>query len=108
MEFINEELEEMEMPTPCQKCGEWFDLHDGYGSKKWFPKTTICEECHELEEDEIDKDEEISQLQETIDDAKVTILEAKLRLKELGIEDESFSSKFQNKVKELQMKKDQS
>ena len=21
--------EEMEMPTPCIRCGEWFNLHDG-------------------------------------------------------------------------------
>jgi len=27
----------MEMPTPCQKCGNLFDLNDGTGSTKWFP-----------------------------------------------------------------------
>ena len=32
----------MEMPTPCQKCGGWFDLLDGGGSEKWFPNTVIC------------------------------------------------------------------
>lgn len=88
MEFIDGEfeLEEMEMPTPCKKCGEWFDLHDGYGSKKWFPKTTICETCHEEEEDEITIDEEIEELKETISEAQDTISTAKEKLKELGIE----------------------
>ncbi|EJL66285.1 hypothetical protein [Flavobacterium sp. CF136] len=83
-EYEGSELENMEMPTPCQKCGEWFDLHTGYGSKKWFPKTTICSDCHELEEDEIDIDEEISDLKETISDAEDTISTAKKRLKELA------------------------
>lgn len=91
MELINGEFEhedsvfdDMEMPTPCQKCGNWFDLHTGVGSKKWFPKTTICETCGEEEEDEIDIDEEIKDLHETISDAEDSISTAKARLKELS------------------------
>lgn len=49
--------EEMEMPTPCQHCGEIFDLNDGYGSEKWHPNIVICENCHEKEEAEIEEDE---------------------------------------------------
>lgn len=52
-EFINE----MEMPTPCQKCGDMFDLNDGYASNKWYSNTTICSECHAKEQDEIEQDE---------------------------------------------------
>lgn len=36
---------DFEMPTPCQKCGEIFDLNDGVGSELWFPNTVICENC---------------------------------------------------------------
>ena len=38
-----EDDDEMDMPTPCQKCGNLFDLNDGVGSEKWFPNTVICE-----------------------------------------------------------------
>lgn len=48
---------EMEMPTPCQQCGEVFDLNDGYGSEKWYPNTVICENCYREEENEIEEDE---------------------------------------------------
>jgi hypothetical protein len=30
-------ITEMEMPTPCQKCRELFDLNDGQPSYEWFP-----------------------------------------------------------------------
>ncbi|WP_336689397.1 MULTISPECIES: zinc ribbon domain-containing protein [unclassified Chryseobacterium] len=69
-----EEFEEMEMPTPCQHCGELFDLNDGYGSEKWYPNTTICENCYELEKGEIAMDEDIQEmkdeLSQAIDNAK--------------------------------------
>jgi hypothetical protein len=48
----------MEMPCPCQHCGEWFDLHDGRGSKLWYPGTVICLECSREEREEIEADEE--------------------------------------------------
>ena len=51
------ENEEMEMPTPCEHCGEWFDLNDGYGSEKWHPNTVICENCYEKESEEIEEDD---------------------------------------------------
>lgn len=54
---MEEDYFEMEMPTPCQACGEIFDLNDGYESEKWYPRTTICASCHEKEEEEIEEDE---------------------------------------------------
>lgn len=77
--------EEMEMPCPCQKCGEWFDLNDGCRSDKWYPNTVICETCGREEEKEIERDEEIQELKEAINDAEYTIKDSKERLKELGI-----------------------
>ena len=73
----------MEMPCPCQKCGGWFDLHDGTGSDKWFPNTIICEQCGEIEQKEIEVEEEISELKSEIEDAEYTITEGKKRLTEL-------------------------
>lgn len=79
-------MDEMEMPTPCQKCGEIFDLNDGFGSKKWFPNTVICQKCGDAEEKEIERDEEIQDLKVAIDDAEITIKDARARLLELGVD----------------------
>lgn len=73
----------MEMPTPCQNCGDWFDLHDGYGSKKWYPKTVICQDCFEKEEEEIEEDEEIQELEEEIPEIELELKEKKEKLKTL-------------------------
>ena len=35
--------EEMDMPTPCKNCGEWFDLHEGGPSKDG--KYQLCIDC---------------------------------------------------------------
>ena len=78
--------EEMEMPCPCQKCGKWFDLNDGYGSEKWFPNTVVCKTCHREEEKEIERDEEIQDLKQELDDAVYTVNNCKKRLKEFGID----------------------
>ncbi len=78
--------EELEMPTPCQKCGEIFDLNDGTGSIKWFPNTVICQKCGDEEEKEVARDKEIEDLKSQIDDANFTIKEARSRLMELGID----------------------
>lgn len=52
-----ENFGEMDMPTPCESCGDWFDLNDGYGSDKWHPDIVICVKCHGLEVVEIEEDE---------------------------------------------------
>lgn len=57
MNYENFEDEEMDMPIVCQHCGEIFDLNDGCESQKWYPNITICEKCHEEEDDEIVQDE---------------------------------------------------
>lgn len=50
-------MENFEMPTPCQHCGEIFDLNDGLGSEKWYQNTVICEKCYLIEEAELEEDE---------------------------------------------------
>jgi len=52
------DLEQMEMPTPCEHCGKTFDLNDGRRSNKWHLDIIICEQCgieemQEIEEDDI-------------------------------------------------------
>jgi uncharacterized Zn finger protein (UPF0148 family) len=79
----------MEMPTPCVKCGEVFELLDGLTSEKWFPErngrgTIICEPCGREEREEIERDEEISELKEQIDEAEYVVRSARDRLVELG------------------------
>lgn len=78
----------MEMPTPCVKCGEIFELNDGWTSEKWFPVrngtgTIICEPCGREEEAEIERDEEISALNEEIEQAEYTLNSARNRLAEM-------------------------
>lgn len=75
--------ENMEMPCPCHKCGGWFDLHDGCGSEKWFPNTVICESCSRIEEQEIEIEDEISELKSEIEDAEYTVKNGKERLVDL-------------------------
>lgn len=84
MEFIELD-EEMEMPCKCQHCGDWFDLNDGYGSTKWYPSVVICEKCKEEEDAEIEQDEEVAELRDTMSDAEYTLAEGRKRLKELGV-----------------------
>ena len=75
----------MEMPTPCQKCGEIFDLHDGSPSQKWFRNTVVCEDCGRLEDDEMERDEEIEDIKNQLSDAEFTINECNKRLKDFNI-----------------------
>jgi len=74
-----EDFEEMEMPTLCN-CGEWFDLHDGFPSRKL--NITICEECYNREVEIIDLEEEIQDLENWIADGD-NVRENKMTLKEL-------------------------
>ena len=46
---------EMEMPTYCQHCCEIFDLNDGRCSEKWYPNVIICENCWNVEREEIEE-----------------------------------------------------
>lgn len=73
----------MEMPTPCQKCGDIFDLNDGCGSDKWYPNTVICETCSIKEQKEVEIDEEIEELKLDITNTEWDLERWKKRLKEL-------------------------
>lgn len=77
---------EFEMPTPCQNCGNLFDLNDGTVSTKWFPNTVICSKCGDEEQALVERDEEIEDLKNQIDDAVFTIKEARSRLIGLGVQ----------------------
>lgn len=70
------------MPTPCQKCGEWFDLNDGRGSKKWYPNTVICSDCAKEEQEEIERDKESGKLEADIAELENDIQIAKREIKE--------------------------
>jgi hypothetical protein len=83
MSGIDDENWEMDMPTPCEHCRHIFDLNDGYGSEKWHKGIVICPKCYELEEQEIERDNEILDLQNVISDAEITIKDSTERLNEL-------------------------
>lgn len=61
--------EEMDMPTPCQHCGELFDLNDGGTSGKWYPNTIICPQCSDEEDKEIEEDERWETINDEISNA---------------------------------------
>lgn len=71
------------MPTPCQRCGDIFDLNDGKESKKWYPNTVICTPCAATELAEIGIDEEIQELKDNISDALTDISGWQDRLEKL-------------------------
>ncbi len=85
MENYLEFDDEMDMPCPCEVCGEWFDLQEGSTSPR-KPNIVICESCADKQQEEIDREEEIEDLRNTIEDAAITIREAVKRLKELNVE----------------------
>lgn len=78
----------MEMPTPCNNCGELFDLHDGKVSPRYPPvgadRIIICESCADKEQEEVDREEEIAELKEQIADYEYTLNAARERLAEIG------------------------
>lgn len=75
-EYEHSEFDDMEMPTPCQKCDNWFDLNDGVGSEKWYPRTVICPECGEKEQTIVELENEIEDLQIELEEAEGDIVSA--------------------------------
>lgn len=76
----------MECPCPCEICGTIFDLEDGYPSerlKNSFGNIVICEECGEKEKAEIELNDELDEIKESIEDAEWTVKDAKERWKKL-------------------------
>jgi len=63
------DLEQMEMPTPCEHCGAIFDLNDGVCSNKWHLNTTICRQCGCEEEQEIEEDDRWEDINNEISNA---------------------------------------
>ena len=70
------------MPTPCEHCGDWFDLNDGCGSEKWHKGIVICETCAQSEQEEIESDEEIQEQVERAENAMFDFNESVKYLKE--------------------------
>ena len=70
------------MPTPCEHCGEWFELNDGCGSEKWHKGIVICETCAQSEQEEIENDEEIEEQVERAENAMFDFNESVKYLKE--------------------------
>ena len=64
-----EDEKEMDMPTPCQHCGELFDLNDWGASSKWYPNTVICRQCSNEEDKEIEEDERWETINDEISNA---------------------------------------
>lgn len=81
-----DEVDSMECPTPCQKCNKWFELDEGCASEKWYPNIVICEACHEEEKTEIEKDEELDDLETRLQDAEYDVNDCKKELRKLGRE----------------------
>lgn len=73
----------MEMPCRCD-CGKWFDLNDGHGSER-HPSKVICNECSEVEQREIEREEEIQEWHDQLADAELTVKEATAELMKLGV-----------------------
>ncbi len=78
--------ENMECPCPCEVCGEWFELNEGLASERLTTAsghTIICESCGYKERDEIERETEIADLKEGIENAKYEIKSARERIAEL-------------------------
>lgn len=81
-EIIEIDELDMEMPTPCKACDKVFDLNDGHVSPR-RPGIVICADCARSEQEEVEREEEISNLMAEIEDAEYTVKSAKDRLAEL-------------------------
>ena len=75
---------EMEMPCQC-RCGEWFDLDDGYPStqhRQFMGIEVVCRACHDVEERIYEIEREIEYL-ETFDNKKREIKKLQKELDKL-------------------------
>lgn len=90
------------MPTPCRKCGETFDLTDGYPSEKWCPNTVICSGCHYNEELEIKHDEQVENLKDEIVELEDEISSCREAIKDYEEEIEQHKVTLSEKRKALE------
>lgn len=66
MDPNSEFFDEDDMPCPC-RCGNWFDLNDGYPDQDEGSNTLVCQECHENQETDRLIDMEIEDAEEDED-----------------------------------------
>jgi hypothetical protein len=71
----------MEMPCMCD-CGNWFDLNDGWPSK--HGSKTVCENCHDSEEEVECLENEIDAVKEAMDDKIISKRVGTSQLRELN------------------------
>lgn len=81
-----------EMPTPCIKCNEIFELEDGIVSPRKYPNTIICFTCAEKEQKIMELEIEIQDAETTISDAKITIQDYTEQLIDLKLELEKLNN----------------
>ena len=66
----------MNMPTPCTECSEKFDLQDGRGGLTHKTSDiTICQSCYDNQETEKERVDKIRDLLETKEDKESEIEE---------------------------------
>ena len=85
----------MEMPTPCESCGQWCELDDMVGSDKWYKDIVICRECSDLEEKEIELDNDIENEQNNLADAEWQIKESTRELERLRVKKVELENKIE-------------
>jgi len=73
--------DEMEMPCVC-RCGKLFDLLEGNTSHK--TKDLICDDCYGQDEQEKEREQDIEDATERLEDAIITIQDAMEELEKLG------------------------
>lgn len=84
----------MEMPVPCNKCGEWVELNDTRQSEL-NEKDMLCRECYSIDNTVNGYKEEIDDIQHMLDNNdpevkgdrrgwKRNIKELKTKISELG------------------------
>ena len=71
----------MEEPTPCMECGEWFELGEGFKSLEG--PVTICEDCHDKEVADAEKQEHVDEIKNKITDLEYDLKQAKEELAEI-------------------------
>lgn len=59
------DFDEMEMPVPCDKCGEWVELTDCRTSE--LTKKLLCRDCCDVEDEVKAKIDEIKDIQYMLD-----------------------------------------
>ena len=101
----------MEAPSKCIVCNNWFDLDDGKRSKKWYVEDSliICDDCHEIEKKEIEIDDEIEDLKNIISDNEYDIANIPSILEELqeklaNEKDEGEKENLKEEINDFQQK----